>query len=85
MFKRIQIEKLHLITTYLVTIIERKVTLLKNSSLGDSLSLKVFFNGCPNATLISLTLKDPMKIGYLLLLFDSISRMSWLYGENVVS
>lgn len=70
MFKRTQIEKVHLITTYLVIIVARKVTLLKNESLGDSLFLEVSFNGYPNATKVSLILKDAVKIGYLSLFVD---------------
>lgn len=56
--------------TYLIIIVARKFALLKNEILGDSLFLKMIFNRCPNATLFSLTLKDPMKIGYLALFVD---------------
>lgn len=63
-------EKAYLLTTYIVIIVSRNVTLLESASLRDSLFLKVLFNGYPNATKVLLIIKDPMKIGYLALLVD---------------
>jgi hypothetical protein len=45
---------------------------LRNASLGDFLSLKVFINGSQKATMLALTHSDPMKIGYQILSFDIV-------------
>lgn len=64
-------EKESLIITYLVIIVARRAILLKCVSLGNILFLKELLNGFPNATLISVTFKDLIKVGYLFPLFDS--------------
>ena len=47
-----------------------------NSALGYFWFLKEFSNGCQNATQVSFTHKDPIKIGYLLPLFKLVGGMS---------
>jgi hypothetical protein len=55
-----------------VIIVVVLATPLRNASLGDFLSLKVFINGSQKATMLALTHLDPMKIGYQLLSFDVV-------------
>lgn len=62
--------KSHLLITYIVIIVAKRVILLQSASLGNFLFLKVPFNGFINATKVSLILKDPIKIGYLAFFVD---------------
>ena len=57
-------------------IVAKGGTPLANVDLGGFWFLKAFSNGCQNATQVSFTHKDPIKIGYLLPLFKLVGGMS---------
>lgn len=56
-----------------------------NINLGNNWFLNVCFNGFPSETMFPLTLKDPIKFGYLSLLFDLVGWVFCLHEKNVVS
>ena len=70
MLKRVIIAKAHLLITFIVIIVAKRVTILQSKNLGYFLFLNEPFNGCLNETKVSLIIKDPMKIGYLSLFVD---------------
>ena len=55
-----------------------------NENLGDTLFLKVYFNGFPNETIFPFILGDLDKIRYISLLLDLVGLLSWLHGKNVI-